>query len=82
MQDRLDSITSWEYASSYIEAIDTIKTVIDRLWEISKEKKGSREELKALELIQNNIRMLEELYDAKHIVSSLFEKMKEKENVS
>lgn len=82
MQNRLDSITSWESALSYIEAIDTIKTVIDRLWEISKEKEGSREELKALELIPNNVKMLEELYDANPIVLFLIEKIKEKENVS
>jgi hypothetical protein len=52
------------------------------LWEISKEKKGSKEEIKALELIPINIKILEELYDSNPIVSSLFEKIKEKENVS
>jgi hypothetical protein len=81
-QDRLDFIASQEYTASHIEAIDTIKTVNDRLWEISKEKKGSKEELKALELIPNNIKILEELYDSNSIISSLFEKIKEKEDVS
>ena len=81
-QDRLDFIASREYTASHIEAIDTIKTINDRLWEISKEKKGSKEELKALEQIPQNIKILEELYDSNPIVSSLFEKIKETENVS
>lgn len=79
--DRLDYIVYHEYAASYIDAIDTIRAVNSRLWEISKEKKGSKEELKALELIPNNVKILEELYDSHSIVSSLSEKIKEKENV-
>lgn len=81
-QDRLNFIAYQEYAASHIEAIDTIRSVNNRLWEISKGKKVSREELKALELIPNNIKILEELYDSNPIVSSLFEKVKEKEIVS
>lgn len=81
-QDRLDFIAYREYATSHIEAIDTIKSVINRLWEISKEKKGSKEELKALELIPNNIKIMEGLYDSNPIVSALFEKIKEREDVS
>ncbi len=81
-QDRLDFIAYREYATSHIEAIDTIKSVNNRLWEISKEKKGSKEELKALELIPNNIKIMEGLYDSNPIVSALFEKIKEREDVS
>lgn len=81
-QDRLNFIAYQEYAASHIEAIDTIRSVNNRLWEISKGKKVSREELKALELIPNNVKILEELYDSNPIVSSLFEKIKEKEHVS
>lgn len=80
-QDRITNIAYNEYAVSYIQAIDTIRAVISRLWEISKEKKGSKEELKALELIPNNVKILEELYDSYPIVSSLSEKIKGKENV-
>jgi Leucine-rich repeat (LRR) protein len=81
-QDRLDFITSLEYATSHIDAIDTIKTINDRLWEISKEKKGSKEEIKALELIPNNVKILVELYDSNPIVASISEKLGVKSDVS
>jgi len=81
--DRLDYIAYHEYASSYIDAIDTIKSVNTRLWEISKENKGTREELKALYQIPQNIKILEELYDSNPIVASLSSKLvKETSNVS
>jgi len=81
--DRLDYITYYEYAASHIDAIDTIKSVITRLWEISKEKMGTKEELKALELIPQNIKTLEELYDSNPIVASLANKLAQRsENVS
>lgn len=73
--DRLDYIAYHEYASSYIDAIDTIKSVNTRLWEISKENRGSREELRALEQIPQNIKILEELYDSNPIVASLSNKL-------
>ena len=81
-QDRLDFIAYQEYAVSHIEAIDTIRSVNNRLWEISKEKKGSKEELKALELIPNNIKILVELYDSNPIVASISEKLGVKSDVS
>lgn len=81
--DRLDYIAYYEYAASHIDAIDTIKSVITRLWEISKEKMGTKEELKALELIPQNIKTLEELYDSNPIVASLANKLAQRsENVS
>ena len=81
--DRLDYIAYHEYASSYIDAIDTIKSVNARLWEISKENKGTREELKALYQIPQNIKILEELYDSNPIVASLSNKLvKGTDNVS
>jgi len=73
--DRLDYIAYHEYAASYIDAIDTIKSVNVRLWEISKEQKGSKEELKALDQIPQNIKILEELYDSNPIVASLSNKL-------
>ncbi len=73
--DRLDYIAYHEYASSYIDAIDTIKSVNARLWEISKENKGTREELKALYQIPQNIKILEELYDSNPIIASLSNKL-------
>ena len=83
IHDRLDYIAYHEYAASYIDAIDTIKSVNSRLWEISKERKGSREELKALENIPQNIKILEELYDSNPIVASLSNKLvKGVDNVS
>jgi len=83
INDRLDYIAYHEYAASYIDAIDTIKSVNARLWEISKERKGSREELKALEHIPQNIKILEELYDSNPIVASLSNKLvKGSKNVS
>jgi len=78
--DRLDYIAYYEYAASHIDAIDTIKSVNTRLWEISKEKKGTREELKALELIPQNIKVLEELYDSNPIVASLADKLAKRSN--
>jgi len=81
--DRLDYIAYYEYAASHIDAIDTIKSVNTRLWEISKEQRGSKEELKALELIPHNIKILEELYDSNPIVASLSSKLvKDSEHVS
>ncbi len=81
--DRLDYIAYHEYASSYIDAIDTIKSVNARLWEISKENKGTREELKALYQIPQNIKILEELYDSNPIIASLSNKLvKGTDNVS
>jgi len=81
--DRLDYIAYHEYAASYIDAIDTIKSVNIRLWEISKENKGTREELKALYQIPQNVKILEELYDSNPIVASLSNKLvKETDNVS
>ena len=84
IEDRLNYIAYHEYAYSHIEAIDTIKSIIGRLWEIAKEKKGRREELKALEQIPQNVKILEELYDGNPIVASLAGKLAEKEgqNVS
>lgn len=81
--DRLDYIAYREYAASYIDAIDTIKSVNARLWEISRENKGTREELKALYQIPQNIKILEELYDSNPIVASLSNKLvKETDDVS
>ena len=83
INDRLDYIAYHEYAASHIDAIDTIKSVNARLWEISRERKGSREELKALEQIPQNIKILEELYDSNPIVASLSNKLVQRsENVS
>ena len=79
--DRLDYIAYSEYARSHIEAIDTIKSVNTRLWEISKEKMGTKEELKALELIPQNIKVLEELYDSNPIVASLADKLAKRSEV-
>ncbi|MEK6527290.1 MAG: hypothetical protein AABZ36_00185 [Nitrospirota bacterium] len=81
INDRLSYIAYHEYAASYVDSIDTIKSIIARLWEISRERKGSKEELKALEQIPQNIKILEGLYDSNPIVSSLIEKIKETENV-
>ena len=81
INDRLSHIAYHEYAASYVDSIDTIKSIIARLWEISRERKGSKEELKALEQIPQNIKILEGLYDSNPIVSSLIEKIKETENV-
>ena len=71
INDRLDYIAYHEYAASHIDAIDTIKSINVRLWEISRERKGSREEIKALEQIPQNIKILEELYDSNPVVASL-----------
>lgn len=79
-QDRLNYIAYHEYAQSHIDAIDTIKSIITRLWEITQEKKGEKEELKALELIPQNVKILEELYDGNPIVASLASKLAEKVN--
>ncbi len=81
-QDRLDFIAYKEYAQSHIEAIDSVKSVINRLWEISNERKGSRDEIRCLELIPQNIKVLEELYDSNPIVSTISEKLRVKQNVS
>ena len=48
------------------------------MWEIVKEKTGKKEELKALELIPQNVKILEELYDGNPIVASLASKLAEK----
>ena len=79
-QDRLNYIAYHEYAQSHIDAIDTIKSIITRLWEITQEKKGEKEEIKALELIPQNVKILEELYDGNPIVASLASKLAEKVN--
>ena len=82
--DRLNYIAYHEYAQSHLDAIDTIKSIITRLWEITQEKKGEKEELKALELIPQNVKILEELYDGNPVVATLASKLieREKENVS
>ena len=77
--DRLDYIAYHEYAASHIEAIDTLRSVNTRLWEITKEKEGTRQELKALELIPQNIKVLEELYDSNPIVASLADQLVKRE---
>ena len=75
INDRLDFIAYHEYAASHIEAIDTIKSVITRLWEIAKERQGTKEELRILELIPQNQKILLEIYDSNPIVASLAEKL-------
>lgn len=82
IKDRLDFIAYYEYAASHIEALDSIKSVNTRLWEISRERQGTRDELRALELIPQNIKILEELYDSNPIVASIAEKIGAKHNVS
>ncbi|MGI0056550.1 MAG: hypothetical protein ACREAK_04160, partial [Nitrosarchaeum sp.] len=77
-QDRLNYIAYHEYAQSHLDSIDTIKSVITRLWEIVNENKGEKEEIKALELIPQNIKILEELYDGNPIVATLASKLAEK----
>ena len=81
-RDRLNYIAYTEYATSHIEAIDTIRSVNNRLWEIVREMKGTRDELRALELIPQNIKILEELYDGNPVVASIAEKLKGIENVT
>ncbi len=82
INDRLDYIAYHEYAASHIDALDSIKSVNARLWEISRERQGTRDELRALELIPQNIKILEELYDSNPIVASIAEKIGGKHNVS
>jgi len=74
--DRLDSITRSESITSYINAIDTVNSVNARLWEITRENKGTKEESKALAQISQNIKILEELYDSSHIIALLSNKLK------
>ena len=74
-QDRLNFIAYKEYAQSHIENIDSVRAVNNRLWEIVNEKKGSRDEIRCLELIPQNIKVLEELYDSNPIVASISEKL-------
>jgi len=81
-QDRLNYIAYHEYSASHIDHIDTVKSVNTMLWEVAiGKKKITKEELKALELIPQNIQILEELYDSNPIVASLAEKLMEKTNV-
>ena len=77
-QDRLNYIAYHEYAQSHIDAIDTIKAINTRLWEITKEKRGEKEELKALELIPQNVKILEELFDGNPVVATIANKLAEK----
>lgn len=73
--DRLNFIAYKEYAASHIEAIDTIKTVNNRLWEIVSERKGTRDELQALVQIPQNQKTLLEIYDSNPIVAHIAEKL-------
>ena len=80
--DRLNYIAYHEYSASHLDHIDTIKSVNSMLWEVAiGRRKISKEELKALELIPQNIKILEELYDSNPIVASLAEKLGERTNV-
>ena len=82
-QDRLNYIAYHEYATSQIEAIDTVKSVNAILWEVvTGKRKANREELKALEMIPQNLKLLEEFYDSNPVVAALADKLMEKENVS
>lgn len=81
-QDRLDFIAYKEYSQSHIDNIDSVKAVNNRLWEISNERKGSKDEIRCLELIPQNIKILEELYDANPIVAAISDKLGVKQNVS
>jgi hypothetical protein len=80
--DRLNYIAYHEYSASYLDAIDTIKSVNARLWEISKENKDTKLELSALAQIPTNIKLLEELYDSNPIVASLSNKLVGADDVS
>lgn len=80
--DRLDYIAYHEYAASHIDAIDTVKSVNSRLWEIVAERSGTKDELRALELIPNNVKILEELYDSNPVISSIHKKIQEAKDVS
>ena len=81
-QDRLNYIAYHEYSSSHIEHIDTIKSVTSILWEVvSGKRKSTKEGLKALELISQNVKILEDLYDSNPIVAALDEKIKGGANV-
>jgi len=82
-QDRLNYIAYEEYASSQVEAIDTLKSVNGMLLEIATGKrKVTKNELKALELIPQNLKILEELYDSNPIVAAIAKKLEVKQNVS
>ena len=80
--DRLNYIAYHEYSSSHITHIDTVNSINAILWEIATGKRNiTKEQLKALELIPQNVKILEELYDSNPIVAALDEKIKGGVNV-
>ena len=81
-RDRINYICHYEYSSSHIDHIDTVKSVNSMLWEvISGKRKMTKEQIKALELVPQNVKILEELYDSNPIVAAIQEKLKEVGNV-
>ena len=80
--DRLNYIAYHEYSSSHIAHIDTVSSINVILWEVATGKRNvTKEELKALELIPLNVKILEELYDSNPIVAALDEKIRGGTNV-
>jgi hypothetical protein len=75
--DRLDSITHDECVNLYLDDINTMQLLNTRLWEFSRENKGTKEELIALGQISQNVKILEDLYEAAPLFSSLLTKLKE-----
>lgn len=80
--DRLNYIAYHEYSASHINHIDTVSSINTILWEVATGKKNiTKEQLKAIELIPQNVKILEELYDSNPIVAALDEKIKGGANV-
>lgn len=80
--DRINYICHHEYAASHIDHIDTVNSVNAILWQVVSGKiKLTKEQIKALELIPQNTKILEDLYDSNPIVAALDEKIRGGTNV-
>lgn len=82
IHDRINYICHHEYAASHIDHIDAVNSVNTILWQVVSGKiKLTKEQIKALELIPQNTKILEDLYDSNPIVAALDEKIRGGTNV-
>ena len=80
--ERLETLPTAEFQESIVESIDSIRHLIDILWNIINKAKDDWQKMQAIGMLLNCLVTREKFFDSSHVVASLAKKMRDNDNVS
>ncbi|HYL67337.1 MAG TPA: hypothetical protein VEU72_09355 [Nitrosopumilaceae archaeon] len=78
-KQRLDHIIKQKFLSNTVITLDTLETILERLFEMRKNCKNPSEELKIISEIKKTIKDINDLHDSGPVIASLLD-LEKKEN--